>query len=219
MKDDVSTQQEDKKYKYSNEGEPEYASREEVAEAFEDAYKNIKHLHKRLLYFALGKIRLYFNANTFRNTDAEDVVQIVSASILSLRRKWYRDKIPDFHKFVRLTILSYIRNERKRKDKFETGELFDDDNNLTADNINEIIKEYAREDAEQKYFREDVEILIQRCIDELDDDVFAVFVLEERCNGLESNIEIAEKLGIEVREVENARKRIKNKFGKLLYKK
>ena len=60
--------------------------------------------------------------------------------------------------------------------------------------------------------------LIQKCIEELGDDVYAVFVLEARCDGLDSNIGIAEKLGISVREVENARKRIKNKFQKLLRK-
>ena len=152
MKEDVFNQRQYENEKSSNEEKLDYASKEEVAEAFENAHKNIANFQKRLLFFTLSKIRFYFNSNTFRNKDAEDVVQIVSTSILCLRRKWYKDKIPDFHKFVRFTILSYIRNERKRKDNFENVELFDDDNNLTAANINEIIKEYAREDIATEIF-------------------------------------------------------------------
>lgn len=193
-----------------------YASKEEAAEALEDAFKNIKNFNKRLHNYTLGKIRYYFNANSFRGNDAKDVVQTVIKRILTLRRKWYKNKIPDFHKFVRFAILSYIRNERKKKDRLIEVELYDEEDNLTSETINEIIKEFAREDVTEKYFRDDLEILIQKCMDELKDDVYAAFVLEERLNREKSNIKIAANLGIEVCEVENARKRIRNKFQGLL---
>ncbi len=192
-----------------------YASAEEVVAAFEDAYKNINGFHKRLLFFALGKIRQYFHANTFRNLDADDVVQTVIKKILTLRRKWYRNKIPDFVKFVRLSILSHIRNEWKRKDEAETVELLDEGGTLSAESVKEIIKEYAGKDIDENYFMKDIEILIRECSRALEDDVFSSFVFDEICEELNSNIEIAARLQISVCEVENAKKRIRRKLEKL----
>ncbi len=195
--------------KYSNEIENNcYASKEEVIAAFEDAYKNIEHFHKRLLNFTLGKIRDYFHANTFRNTDADDVVQTVIKSMLCLRRKWYKNKIPDFPQFVRFSILSYIRNERKRKDRTKPVALFDEDGNPTAANIYEVLREFAREDLADKDFKKDIEKIYDECSRVLEDDVYASFVFDELCEGLRSNIKIAEKLQIDVCEVEKAKKRI-----------
>ena len=202
--------------KYSNDEEINYyASKEEVAAAFEDAYKNIKGFHKRLLNYTLGKIRLYFHSNTFRNNDANDVVQTVIKSILSQRRKWYKDKMPDFSKFVRLSILSHIRNERKRKDKLEEIDILDEEGNSNVDNIAEILKAYAREDLADRYFKKDIEKIYEECSRVLEDDIYASFVFDELCEGVGSNIEIAERLKIEVSEVENAKKRIRRKLEKL----
>ena len=46
---------------------------------------------------------------------------------------------------------------------------------------------------------------------ELDNDETAFFVFQEMLDGNKSNIDVASKLGIEVKDVENARKRIKRK--------
>ena len=98
------------------EKENNHASAEEVINEFENAYKNIPNFHKRLVYFTLKTIRTYFNQNNIRGRDSEDVVQIVIEKIISLKRKWYRDTIPEFPKFIRLSIISYIKNEKKRKE-------------------------------------------------------------------------------------------------------
>ena len=50
----------------------------------------------------------------------------------------------------------------------------------------------------------------------LGDDVYATFVLEKRLDGIRSNIIIAENLGLEVREVENALKRIRRKYFEII---
>lgn len=183
--------------------------------AFEDAYKNIKGFHKRLLNYTFGKIRLYFHSNTFRNNDADDVVQTVIKSILSQRRKWYKNKIPDFPKFVRLSILSHIRNERKRKDRLEEIDIWDEKGNIKVDNIAAILKEYAREDLADGYFKKDIEKIYEECSRALENDIYASFVFDELCEGVRSNIEIAGRLKIEVSEVEKAKKRIRRKLEKL----
>ena len=192
-----------------------YASKEEVAAEFENAYKNVKNFHKRFLFFALKHIRRCFHSNSFRNIDAEDVVQIVIKSILTLRRKWYKNQITDFQKFFRLSILSYIRNEWKRENIVETVEMFDEEGDLSQENIKEIIREYACEEAASKCFNKGIEDIITECSSKLADDVYASFVFEEICEGLRSNIEIAAKLKIKVCDVEKAKKRIRRKLKEL----
>jgi RNA polymerase sigma factor (sigma-70 family) len=193
-----------------------HATKEEVAEALENAYRNISNFHKRLLFFALSKIRYYFHTNSFQNYTAADVVQETLVKIIGLKKKWYPAHIPDFHKFVRFAILSFIRNERKKKEKIKTVDLYDENGSFAEENIKDLLKEYAREDFVEKLFRDDLETVFEKCLNELEHDVYAHFVLEERLESVRSNIAIADKLGIEVSEVEKARKRIRTKFQRLL---
>ena len=164
---------------------------------------------------------MYSGMNSFRSVAAEDVVQDVLTSIIELRRKWYRDSVPDFHKFVRLAILSHIRNESKKKQNIKTTELFDEDGNLGQESIQMILTEYTREDTRDTDFKTNMDAILQQCKDQLkkDDDVCAVFVLDEICNGMTSNIKIAGTIGVDVRDVENAKKRIKNRFRRLVCQK
>ena len=62
-----------------------YASKEEIYESVENAYKTIPKFEERILHFTLGQIRYYFNSNTIRNQDAGDVVNTVMKSILELK--------------------------------------------------------------------------------------------------------------------------------------
>lgn len=63
--------------------------------------------------------------------------------------------------------------------------------------------------------RLDEAAMISKFEEELEEDENEFFVFQEMIEGNKSNIDIAKKLGIEVKEVENARKRIKRKALKL----
>jgi len=219
LEEDILKQKKTRNTGTSTKKKKRYASKEEVLAALEDAYTNTTGFHERILHFALNKIRLYFHDSTFRSVTAEDVVQDVLTSIIEQRRKWYRDTFPDFHKFVRMAILSHIRNETKKKGNLETTELLDQNGNLGQEGIQMILREYAGQDVAETDFRQDMEVIFRQCRDQLKDDVYATFVLEEICNGLTSNIKIAETLGVEVHDVENAKKRIKNRLRRLVNQK
>lgn len=110
-------------------------------------------------------------------------------------------------------MLSYIRNEKKRKDDFELVDLCDENGNL---------EEWKHKDYIAVCFENDLSNglldskLYQKLYDQLwvtlKEDVYATFVLEKRLEGMRLNIVIAKNLGLEVREVENALKRIKRKY-------
>ncbi len=197
----------------------EYASKDEIIAALQYSYDTVPNFHKRLLYFALSKIHLYFGEDSFKGFTAEDAVQNVLESIITMRRKWYKNTIPDFQKFIRLALLSSIRNERNKKERWEESALFDEAGEFGKETLREILKEFSRQDLAENHFRENFEELISRCMDELKDDVYASFVFEQRIEGCTSNIEIAKTLGIEVRDVECALKRIKNTLFTLSNKK
>lgn len=193
-----------------NEDTEEYAPVGEVIEEIESAYATIKNFHKRLLYFTLKIIRIYFYKNTAEGETAEDVLQTVIDKILREKRKWYRNKIPDFVKFLRLTILSYLRNKckKKKKDALDfTDDLFDQEGNYREEIL--LLK-----DIDGKKCSLEFERLVDECFERYENDELTFFVFDLRMRGERSNIKIAEILNgqgfnVEVRDVENALKKIK----------
>jgi DNA-directed RNA polymerase specialized sigma24 family protein len=202
----------------------EYAPAEEIIEALEDSYKNIENFHKRLLYFTLKYIRFYFNTNCLREKSADDVVQTVIEKLITLKRKWYRKKIPNFHKFLRFAILSYIRNESRREVKEAVDlsvEVCDEEGNLSEEQLSELTSDILCKDINGKKSALDFENLLNKCEAEFEKNDTTFFVFELRLDGLRSNIEIAERLKVagfevDVRDVENSLKKIKYYINKVI---
>ncbi len=203
-----------------SEAELTYASKDEIIKALEDAYKNIPNFHKRLIYFSLKYIRIYFNSSSFRGLAADDVVNIVIEKVINLKRKWYRNKIADLSQFLRFSILSFIRNEKKRKDANEpidnSEEVYGTDGDLREEKFIDLVRETLRQDLIDKNFAVNFESLIDKCYTAFEKDYEAFFVFDARLDGETSNIKIAGDLKIEVKEVENALKRIKYKLNKII---
>ena len=204
------------------EKENNHASAEEVINELENAYKQIPNFHIRLVYFTLKTIRTYFNQNNIRGRDSEDVVQIVIEKIISLKRKWYRDTIPEFPKFIRLSIISYIKNEKKRKEIIEpvenSDDIYDWEGNFREDLFEDLIQESLRQSYAENNFAIDFDKLLDRCYAEFEKDENVFFVFDARINGEKSNIQIAKQIGIEIKEVENALKKIKYHINKIIKK-
>ncbi len=199
--------------------EYEAATKFEVYEAFENARKREKGFQSNLLEYTLIKIRYYFYCDQMCDKTADDVLQIAFEKILSCTRKWYKQRVPDFKEFVMMVIHSYVRNERKKKDEFYTVDLYDNEGNLSENGLIDLIRASTREDIEDSIFRENLEESIDRLESLLANDVYAYFVLEEMLNGIKDNNEIAKRLGIDLNEVKNARRRIREKINKIFKKK
>ncbi len=199
--------------------EYEAATKIEVYEAFENARKSEKGFQSNLLEYTLIKIRYYFYCDQIYDKTADDVLQIVIEKILCCTRKWYKQRVPDFKEFVMMVIHSYVRNERKKKDEFYTVDLYDEEGNLLETSLIDLLRASTREDLEDKIFSENLEESIERLESHLENDIYAYYVLEEMLNGFKTNKEIAERLNIDLNEVKNARRRIREKINKIFKKK
>ncbi len=191
------------------------ASKEEVIEALENAYKDNRNFQTDLLDYTLKTIRYYFFCDQIYEQTADDVLQIVIEKILNCKRKWYKQRIPDFLNFIMMVIYSYVRNERKKKDEFRTVDIYDNEGNLIEFDIIDLIRESSREDLADNIFKEGLEESIEKLQKYLEKDINAYFVLDELLNGVKENCEIAKNLCIDEHEVETARRRIKEKIKKM----
>jgi len=222
--------------------EDDIASIDEVLNALDSAYKSDKNLQTKLNYIALKNLYKYTGQARLSGYDAEEIVSIVITKILeseeAKRRKWNKTKHPNIVNFIFMCIVSFIRNERKKTsstttplyDIRETGldvmegekNRYDKEKTVTPTVVykNGQISENTNYDiASARNYREkagepipDYEELISDLEKELENDEIAFFVLQEILNNCKSNQEIAGELGITVKDVENASKRIKRKL-------
>ena len=187
-----------------------------IAKELHSLFAYDKEIHYRLVYYALKNIRLYFASDTANCFTAHDVVQIVLEKVLTGARKWNKELVPDLKAFLFLSIISFIRNEKIRiKD---TGHLDIDLHSYenSGAGSNNYFAEPAYEICDDDIFITDMKAVIIKLRESLKDDVYASFILEEILEGADSNIEIAGALGISVKDVENAKRRIRKKSLRLL---
>jgi len=233
------TESEDEPAPHS-EGES-FADSEEVIKAVESAYKKDKNLQIKLIKYASRKILEIMGGKYDGKLMPDDVVNEAFYRILNLNRKWYKNKIPKIENLVLMVIVSLIRiesekildienrlydereepirktAETKKSNRRRTVPLyFKDKDGRQSENMiidNEIYKRNNKDKYEDDFDYEqlDENELISQLEKDLEEDEAAFFVFQEILDGNKSNIDIAAKLGIEVKEVENARKRIKRK--------
>lgn len=190
-----------------------YSSKEVIIAEIEECFKKNEDMLLRLSNTALKYIRNYFFRDTIGDLTSEDVVHIVLEKIITGKRRWNREKFPDILDFIRLTILSFVLNERKRKVEFESVDLYNENGELEEWRHEDYLtaclnKDFTEGDPDQCKCDRLLNLLLQRLVKDED----AIAVLDKRLAGLRSNIEIAKELSFSVRKVENAMKRIKRRF-------
>jgi len=142
------------------EEQQDYAASETITYTLEKAFKADPHLMIKLNYHALKHIRYYFHQNMIGDLTAEDVVSIVIQKIICSDRKWYINRIPNIVSLLLMAIVSYIRNEVKKKKIIKVGiDLYDKDGNFIESNITDLQRAYLREDLKKEDFKDQVEDL------------------------------------------------------------
>ncbi len=68
----------------------------------------------RLAFKANDFIYRYTKSNVIDGLDGKDIVQIVVEKIVTLKRKWYKDKVATIGDLIFLCILSEVRNRAKK---------------------------------------------------------------------------------------------------------
>ena len=198
-----------------------FASPGEVTEALEEAFRNDKNLYLKLKGRALKLVRFYFHSNIMYDQTPEDVVNKILSLVISGKRKWYRNKIPDIVPLVYLVLHSYIRNERKKKNPIiRSIDLYTKDGELIESDIADLQRAYLREDLSDSELSVELEKNITRLFQELEHDTVAYFVLEELLEIDHNELKkpeafIAHKLQLFEPEVINAIRRIRRRVSKI----
>ena len=230
-----------------SEGES-FADALEVCNAVESAYKKDKNLQTKFTKYTDRKIIEIMGGKNDGRLRPDDVVEEAVLRILNLNRKWYKSRVPKIENLILMVIVSLIRIEaekimdienrlydkreetkvktsvNKKHNKRRIISLNYKDKDGKESDTTIIDNEYYKQNNKDKYeddfdFEQlDENELICSLEKELEEDEAAFFVFQEILDGNKSNIDIAAKLGIEVKEVENARKRIKRKAIKLTAK-
>lgn len=212
-----------------------FATKEEVTDALEKLYKSDKNVQVKLIRYAQRKIFQLTGKIESINIEAGFIVEEAIYRILKGKRKWYRTRVDNIFHLILMVIVSLIRIEIS-KQLAEVNPLYNENEpgalkikkkknpkQLKYISYSEKKDDSNRDPIEaavaKKYFDENkeeedtgIEELINEIELSLEDDVDAYFVFQARLNGQKSNIEIAKSLGIEVKAVENALKRIKRQL-------
>lgn len=227
---EISTEIEIEKPKNSN---IEIASLEEVNFELRNIINNSDKL-KCLTYYALRKVRFYFNSDDINGLTGEDIVQEIIVKFVTGKKKWYKTGGRTLENLLFMGINSYIKtiyfnmhkkqfeedNERIKqgheissyvktnKAKVVSFGDLDDKNRERSLNANENYWQEF-EDNEENDFNNSTEQEIDLLLLELKNDDIAYIVFEEYLEQGNSDIKVAESLQMEIEEVRNAKKRIR----------
>lgn len=223
----------------------EIASCEEVLKAIEIAYKDTKNLQVKLLNFARKVIIAEMGKKADKGLSAEDIVLEAVYRISIGKRKWYKNKVDNIEGLIYLTITSLIRIEAKKRladenplykeveaghetvkknPKYRVIPLYkefdknEDSYNSIADIESTKTNNKDSYEAAFDFEADGYEEQIDAIEEELKNDEIAFFVFQARLDGVKSNIDIGRDLGVDVKDVENALKRVKRVLLKVIKK-
>jgi RNA polymerase sigma factor (sigma-70 family) len=144
------------------------------------------------------------------NYDAYDIVSEVMLKFAEGKRKWDTDKFEEINCIIYKNIKSFIDNLSKKEIRSVSTEKlmqnYDNDENTVLDIMSSEQAETIEEEIETKD-------ILEKCLDDLADDTVSGIALLEFSKG-KTNKEVAEYLGLDVKSVENCKKRIKRKARK-----
>lgn len=197
-----------------------YADAEEVSKEIEKVFKEDPQLMVKLLKVAETFIYGLTGSYQINKLGAHDIVMESIEAILTLKRKWYKSKCPNIVVLLIGVCKSKIRNfvngnDYKNKNKVIPLYPVDEENK----NGNSIYddEQGKRYDKNDQIFDKSDEAIIQNLLDLFKDDDVAYCVLDELLRTSDYDVKeqnqlLAKNLGISVKEVENAKKRIKYKI-------
>ena len=198
-----------------------FASSQETVKALDEALRQNPKLYYIFCGIALKWIRWYFFKDAIDDHNAVDVVNVVLIKIMNCDRKWDPVKVPNIANLVFMSIVSYIRNQWKKKNNnLISIDIYNEEGELNEANIIDLQRAYIRDDLEQQLFGDQLEDLLEKLFTKLKNDTEAYCVLDELLKNDYGAVKnpipsIAFNLGMTVTNVKNALRRIKRKITKL----
>jgi RNA polymerase sigma factor (sigma-70 family) len=180
-------------------------------EIFEYVLKHDKDRLGKWLAVAQRWIDFYGEKKFERHWTAEDIIQEMIIKILGNVRAYDPNNYEDFDKFVYLTIRSIVENKVGSRKKIVPSEKI-----IQTKDGDEFINKYEKSyKTRPDQIMKDYEIneKLEYCYNKLMDDTEAALVFLEWKEGNTSK-DIAEALGMSIKEVEAAKKRIRYRLTK-----
>lgn len=202
------------------EGNNDYAHEAEVSKEIEKVFKEDHKLMVKLIKVAEAFIYGLTGSYQINGLGAQDLIMESIEAILTLKRKWYKSKCPNIVVLLIGVCKSKVRNFVNSKDYKDNNKVIplypEDKENKNGNSIYDD-EQGKRYDKDDQIFDESDEAIIQNVLDLFEDDDVAYCVFDELLrisdyDVKEQNQLLAKKLGISVKEVENAKKRIKYKI-------
>jgi RNA polymerase sigma factor (sigma-70 family) len=178
-----------------------------------DILQNDKELYGKWRDFASYLLERNFYGKGARHIKPEDIVNEVIAKVLTGKRKWDKKKVPNINTFMTMHIKSIISNLQKTESYFINFRDFNDDDDFIEEHIGSIHHTQHGRIEHEYEMREAMSLWYD--IFEKAGDIECLKVLEW-LRFEYKNYEIAEELNIETKQVENIKKRIRNKLSKMI---
>jgi RNA polymerase sigma factor (sigma-70 family) len=184
----------------------------EIIKVFESAINNNDGTYEKWLAVADIWLNNFLTGKLKNKYQAKDIVHDLFIKLCDGKRKWDKDKYPDFVIYFFMLIKSQVWNLAKYEEKLvnATENYYEEDNEengntgLIIDNVNFLGLDEILSGADERE-------LYKLCLEKLNDDEDGCIIFMEAAEG-KPNQEIAKELGVEIRFVENAKKRVKRKL-------
>lgn len=181
---------------------------QEIIDAFKEAFSTNKKRLERWTAVAQRYLDLYSKNKFERHWEAEDILMELIAKIMEGVRNYNPDKYKNADDFIYKSIRSIIDDELGNKNRVESFDKYEGegiDGERTFTNTVEIRHKTDKDEIHLNYIiKEKLESAYEKLLG--DEDAALVFL--EWQKGLTSS-EISESLGLELKEVEQAKKRIR----------
>lgn len=187
--------------------------RDIIIEKFAKVFANNDKCLYGWLRLADNLLRSNFKGTRARHYKAEDVVREIMVRVMEGKRKWDIDRVPDINTFMIMQIKSFIYDLSSTEKTYLMLDNYffnEDEEGVETYDLRSCLK--APDDIEYEY---EVKEKLKSCIDlfEENGDAECLKVMDLLMYEFK-NREIAEELNIDIRKVENIKKRIRNKLNK-----
>lgn len=186
-----------------------------IAEIFSEIFRKKDYHLKLWISQAKFQLELKTRGRIARFTSGEDVVLEIISRVLSGIITWDTERVPNVNTFMYHQIRSNVSNLVK-KELCKIAQLTGQD--AVPDSCMQLdAGHYSIAEPGDVYKAADLNELKQSILKELGDDITASRVFIEMTEGV-TNLSAAQSLGLTVREVENAKKRIKRAVQRIMKK-
>lgn len=181
---------------------------QEIIDAFKEAFSTNKKRLERWTAVAQRYLDLYSKNKFERHWEAEDILMELIAKIMEGVRNYNPDKYKNADDFIYKSIRSIIDDELGNKNRVESFDKYEGEGIDGERTFTNTVEKRHKTDKDEIHLNYIIKEKLESAYEKLLGDEDAALVFLDWRKGLTSS-EISESLGLELKEVEQAKKRIR----------